>query len=91
MHLHLVQFRVLDRSGVLVKSWQAYPKDTVERRPPHRPRQGRAHPGPHEVLEDMRDYRRAASTRSHTVSGITRLHNVVLPRRRGTTVVALTT
>lgn len=29
LHLHLVQFRVLDRNGVPVRSWEAYPKDTV--------------------------------------------------------------
>jgi FtsP/CotA-like multicopper oxidase with cupredoxin domain len=29
LHLHLVQFRVLDRNGVPVKSWEAFPKDTV--------------------------------------------------------------
>jgi spore coat protein A, manganese oxidase len=29
LHLHLVQFRVLDRDGVPVESWEAYPKDTV--------------------------------------------------------------
>ena len=29
LHLHLVQFRVLDRDGVAVPEWEAYPKDTV--------------------------------------------------------------
>lgn len=29
LHLHLVQFRVLDRDGVPVPEWEAYPKDTV--------------------------------------------------------------
>lgn len=29
MHVHLVQFRVLDRNGVPVGEWEAYPKDTV--------------------------------------------------------------
>ena len=29
LHLHLVQFRVLDRNGVPVRAWEAYPKDTV--------------------------------------------------------------
>ena len=29
MHLHLMQFRVLDRDGVAVPDWQAYPKDTT--------------------------------------------------------------
>lgn len=29
LHLHLVQFRVLDRNGVPVKASEAYPKDTV--------------------------------------------------------------
>lgn len=29
LHLHLVQFRVLDRDGVPAKPWEAYPKDTV--------------------------------------------------------------
>ncbi|MEV4315384.1 multicopper oxidase domain-containing protein [Actinocrispum sp. NPDC049592] len=29
MHVHLVQFRVLDRDGKPVEPWEAYPKDTV--------------------------------------------------------------
>jgi FtsP/CotA-like multicopper oxidase with cupredoxin domain len=29
MHVHLVQFRVLDRDGVAVPDWQACPKDTT--------------------------------------------------------------
>jgi spore coat protein A, manganese oxidase len=29
MHLHLVQFRVLERNGAPVGEWEAYPKDTV--------------------------------------------------------------
>jgi len=33
IHLHLVQFRVLDRNGVPEPSYQAYPKDTVKVHP----------------------------------------------------------
>jgi FtsP/CotA-like multicopper oxidase with cupredoxin domain len=29
LHVHLVQFRVLDRDGKPVQPWEAYPKDTV--------------------------------------------------------------
>lgn len=29
LHLHLVQFRVLDRDGVRAPQWESYPKDTV--------------------------------------------------------------
>jgi FtsP/CotA-like multicopper oxidase with cupredoxin domain len=29
LHVHLVQFRVLDRDGKQVEPWEAYPKDTV--------------------------------------------------------------
>lgn len=29
LHLHLIQFRVLDRDGVPVPEWETYPKDTV--------------------------------------------------------------
>jgi spore coat protein A, manganese oxidase len=29
LHVHLVQFRVLDRDGKAVEPWEAYPKDTV--------------------------------------------------------------
>jgi spore coat protein A, manganese oxidase len=29
IHLHLVQFRVLDRNGKAVEPWEAYPKDTM--------------------------------------------------------------
>ncbi|WP_436494495.1 multicopper oxidase family protein [Actinokineospora sp. HUAS TT18] len=29
MHLHQIQFRVLDRDGVPAAEWEAYPKDTV--------------------------------------------------------------
>lgn len=29
LHLHLIQFKVLDRDGVRVPEWETYPKDTV--------------------------------------------------------------
>ncbi|CRK62116.1 Multicopper oxidase [Alloactinosynnema sp. L-07] len=29
LHLHLIQFRVLDRDGIPAAEWEAYPKDTV--------------------------------------------------------------
>ena len=36
------------------------------------------HPGPHEALEILRDYRRAASTLADTASAIAHLHNLAL-------------